>query len=236
MDHVLKCDPSDKVVRKESMNATLEITTAWTKALLPPAPAPKRGRGMTATAEARADGAAFSAAIGSIAVRRDKAAFAMLFRHFAPRVKGYFLRLGVAGALAEDLAQETLLTVWRKAEQYDAAKAEAATWIFTIARNLRIDHLRRERRPVADDSILDQMPDDSPPADDQLAQGQRAVLVRAALATLPPDQAEVIQLSYFEDRPHSEIAARLNLPLGTVKSRLRLAMGRIRTHLGESAS
>jgi RNA polymerase sigma-70 factor (ECF subfamily) len=163
---------------------------------------------------------------------RDRLAFAALFRHFAPRVKTYLIRLGTPAAAAEDLAQETMLSVWRKADQFDPAKAEAATWIFAIARNLRIDAVRRERRPEAPVEVLDCVADDAPPADEVVAAGQREARVRAALASLPPEQAQVVALSYFDDRPHGEIAAALGIPLGTVKSRLRLAMGRVRAFLG----
>jgi len=176
----------------------------------------------------------FAEMIGAIATSADRGAFAALFGHFAPRVKSYMLRLGADPRLAEELAQETLLTVWRKAAAFDPSKAAPSTWIFTIARNLRIDAARRERRgdPVEDPSDA---PDAEPAPDDVLAGAQSDGRVREALLTLPPEQAEVIRLSFFSDKPHSEIAAALNLPLGTVKSRLRLAMGRLRERLGDLA-
>lgn len=169
----------------------------------------------------------------AVADRRDKTAFAALFGHFAPRVKAYLIRLGTAPAQAEDLAQETMLTLWRKAPQFDPAKAQAATWVFTIARNLRIDHLRRERYPQAPEEVLTTLPDSAPHPDEHTLAGQRQRRVRAVLAELPADQAEVIRMSFFDDAPHVEIAERLGLPLGTVKSRIRLAMKRIRTALGD---
>ena len=170
--------------------------------------------------------------IRAVATRRDRAAFSALFDHFAPRVKAYMLRLGTGAAQAEDLAQETLLTVWRKAERFDPALAGAATWVFTIARNLRIDALRRERLLEVGE------PDPETPAGDEgadsiLATAEREEALRAALAALPPDQAALLRMSFFEDHAHGTISRRLELPLGTVKSRLRRALQRLRAALEE---
>ena len=170
-----------------------------------------------------------NALLGRVAAMRDRAAFAALFAHFAPRVKAYLLRLGAPPALAEDLAQEALLSLWRKAHLFDPAKASAATWLFTIARNLRIDAIRRERRPELDPE--DFMPDPGPAADDGLVLAAEEARLRAALKDLPADQIQVVELSFFADKPHSQIAAELDIPLGTVKSRLRLAMSRLRSAL-----
>ncbi len=166
-----------------------------------------------------------------VAECRDRAAFATLFGHFAPRIKAYLLRLGAPAAAAEDLAQEAMLSLWRKAHLFDPAKASAATWLFTIARNLRIDALRREKRPEIDPEDL--MPEAEPDADDAIALRDGEGRLRLALKTLPPDQIAVIELSYFADKPHSQIAGELGIPLGTVKSRLRLAMARLKQAMGE---
>lgn len=174
-----------------------------------------------------------NALLGRVAATRDRAAFAALFAHFAPRVKAYLLRLGAPPALAEDLAQEALLSLWRKAHLFDPAKASAATWLFTIARNLRIDAIRRERRPELDPD--DFAPEAELPADDGLALADDEARLRAALKGLPPDQVQVIELSFFADKPHSEIAVQLDIPLGTVKSRLRLAMARLKRVLGDAS-
>ncbi len=176
----------------------------------------------------------FADMIHAIAARGDRGAFADLFGHFAPRVKSYMLRLGAEPQLAEELAQETLLTVWRKAAAFDSAKAAPSTWIFTIARNLRIDAARRGRRGEPADDPSD-APDAEPAPDQALAAVQSERRVRQALGSLPSDQAEVVRLSFFSDKPHSEIAAELKLPLGTVKSRLRLAMRRLRESLADLA-
>ena len=200
--------------------------------------APRRRRGTVVIAATdrdptAGDPARFSEDMAAVAERKDREAFGRLFGHFAPRVKSYMLRLGMADAHADDLAQETLLTVWRKASLFDPAKANAATWIFAIARNLRVDALRRERRPLAPEEELALIADDAPLADAVLAQRQAVPLLLAALADLPGDQAAVIRLSFFDDLPHSAIAERLGVPIGTVKSRVRLAMGKIRQAIGK---
>jgi RNA polymerase sigma factor (sigma-70 family) len=140
-------------------------------------------------------------------------------------------RLGSPDSLAEDLAQEAMLTVWRKAESYDPAKAAVGTWVFTIARNLRIDSLRRERRPELDADDALQVPDPAPLPDRAAESAQEESDVRAALKDLPQDQAQVITLAFYEGKSHGEIAAALAIPLGTVKSRLRLAFRRVRGRL-----
>jgi RNA polymerase sigma-70 factor (ECF subfamily) len=168
-----------------------------------------------------------------VAEARDKAAFQELFQHFAPRVKAYLMRLGAGAQMADDLSQEALLTVWRKATLFDPAKAAAATWVFTIARNLRIDALRRERTRGLDGSDPSLLPPAEPDAGEELCAREREAALRLALRTLPAEQNQIVLLSFFSDKPHSEIAAELNIPLGTVKSRLRLAMARLRANLGE---
>jgi len=173
-----------------------------------------------------------AAAIVAIAQRQDREAFALLFKHFAPRVKNYLLRLGAPPELAEELAQESLLTVWRRAGAYNPTVAAASTWIFTIARNLRIDLARRAARATQVRDPLEEIPPEAMP-DAALSAIQDEARIRRAMATLPDDQAKVIRLAFFADKPHSEIARDLGLPLGTVKSRLRLAMARLRALLND---
>ena len=163
-----------------------------------------------------------------VAERGDAEAFAQLFQTFAPRVKSYMMRQGADAATAEELAQETLLTVWRKASLYSSDKGTAATWIFTIARNLRIDRLRREVPWQGLPEGHDETPSDEPLPDEQVSEQERQKRIRAALSRLPEDQHEVVQLSFIEGLSHSEIAERLGLPLGTVKSRMRLAYQKVR--------
>ena len=164
----------------------------------------------------------------------DRTAFARLFGHFAPRVKSYMARLGAEPLLAEELAQETLLIVWRRAATFDPAKAAPSTWIFRIARNLRIDAGRRDARPIATPDPSDAA-EPEPTPDATLEALQSGSRVRQALGGLPAEQAAVIRLAFFYDKPQSEIAEELRLPLGTVKSRLRLALGRLRAALGDLA-
>lgn len=170
---------------------------------------------------------------------RDRAAFAALFGHFAPRLKAYLRRQGCDAAGAEELVQEVMLLVWRRAETYDPAQASASTWVFTIARNKRIDVLRREQRPEIDPDdpalVPALVPDRPESADRRLETQQSAGRLREALKDLPPEQAELLRLAYFEDKPHSVISAERGIPLGTVKSRLRLAMERLRKALRDTA-
>lgn len=179
--------------------------------------------------EDAARAAKLAAAVLAIAQRGDREAFAALFRHFAPRVKAYLMRLGADDAAAEDLMQDVMLTVWRRAPTYDPTLAGVSTWIFTIARNRRIDALRRGRRPEldAEDPVLQPQAPSSP--DSAVAAQQWESRLAGAIAGLPTEQAEMLRLAYFEDRSHTDIADALNLPLGTVKSRLRLAIGRLRS-------
>ena len=173
-----------------------------------------------------------AALIRVVAISRDRAAFAVLFSHYAPRIKSFLQRRGADAATAEELAQEALLAVWRKAAQFDPGRATAGAWIFAIARNLHIDWQRRARRAVpAPDPTDDPPPDAS--ADDVLAADQRARRLHDAIAALPAEQSEALRLAYFDERSHSEVETALAIPLGTVKSRLRLAMARLRAALEE---
>ncbi len=184
---------------------------------------------------AASDPTRLNAAMAAVALARDRAAFQLLFDHFAPRVKGYLMRLGVGNAAAEDLAQEAMLLVWRKAALFDPAKASASTWIFTIARNLRIDAIRKERRPELDPTDPALQPESERPADVSIDWSQAEDRLRTALASLPREQSQIIVLSFLAEKPHSLIASELGLPLGTVKSRIRLAMARLRVALGDGA-
>jgi RNA polymerase sigma-70 factor (ECF subfamily) len=174
----------------------------------------------------------------AVANAADRQAFAALFKHFAPRIKGYLMRSGSAAELAEELTQETMVQLWRKAASFDPARAALSTWIFTIARNLRIDHHRRGSGWInggAEDGWdADQQPADvggSPDA--QLLATQRERGVRSALAELPAEQAMVLRLSFFDEHPHARIAQDMGIPLGTVKSRIRLAVAQLRRILDE---
>jgi RNA polymerase sigma-70 factor (ECF subfamily) len=178
-------------------------------------------------------GREFGALIEAIAEKRDRGAFGALFDFYAPRIKTFLMKRGASADVAEDLAQEALLLVWRRASTFDPSKASASTWIFTIARNLRIDQFRREQRMAKNDDIELVDSDEPPRPDELLVTADSSKHVRDALRQLPPDQLRVVELSFFEGKAHGEIASLLELPLGTVKSRLRLAFGRLRSLLGD---
>ncbi|MEL6118356.1 MAG: sigma-70 family RNA polymerase sigma factor [Pseudomonadota bacterium] len=160
---------------------------------------------------------------------QDREAFAELFHHFAPRVKAFLMRSGADVTMAEECAQEVLATVWQKAHLYDPSRASAATWIFTIARNRKIDAIRKMRRPEPED--LPWGPEQEPDQADTLALQQETRALEEAMASLPDKQRELIEKAYFGDLSHSEIAAETGLPLGTIKSRIRLALDRLRHKL-----
>ncbi|WP_051679495.1 sigma-70 family RNA polymerase sigma factor [Xanthobacter sp. 91] len=178
-----------------------------------------------------ASGAELSALIVAIATRADREAFGRLFRHFAPRVKSYLVRSGLPANAAEELAQETLLTVWRKATYFDPTRAAASTWIFTIARNLSIDLKRRERYGDTYKAETHEDEVDETSGETILMTAEREARVRAALAKLSEEQATIVRLSFFQEKPHSQIAQELGIPLGTAKSRVRLALNRLRALL-----
>jgi RNA polymerase sigma-70 factor (ECF subfamily) len=168
----------------------------------------------------------------AVATRAERPAFATLFRHFAPRIKGFLVRSGSNEALAEELTQEVMVVVWRRAASFDPARAQLSTWLYTIARNLRIDHHRRHASAtveLGDPWDADQQPAsaDLTPEENVLA-AQRERGVQAALAELPVEQATVLRMSFFEEHPHARIAQELDIPLGTAKSRIRLALTQLR--------
>ncbi|WP_236589782.1 sigma-70 family RNA polymerase sigma factor [Ramlibacter aurantiacus] len=183
--------------------------------------------------------------ICAVASNGDREAFAALFRHFAPRVKGFLVRSGTPAPVAEDLAQEAMVILWRRAATFDPQRAALSTWVFTITRNLRVDYFRRAKLDVAagaypdpDSEAGDEAPQvaDPQPGPDEWAQvAEREFSVRRALAELPPEHALVLRLSFFEEQPHATIARELKLPLGTVKSRIRLAVAQLRRKLDQLA-
>ena len=169
----------------------------------------------------------------SIAENEDRTAFIQFFGHYAPRLKAFFLRQGASATVSDDLVQEVMLTVWRRAKTFQPGRSTVSAWLFTIARNKRIDMIRRERRPdpdINDPSMAQEQPE-SPEALVNTGREQKRLI--DTIGALPHEQAEIIRLAYFEDLSHSIIAERLSLPLGTVKSRIRLALGRLRTGLGD---
>lgn len=157
---------------------------------------------------------------------RDRAAFAELFGHFAPRIKGFLMRSGADAGLAEECAQDVMTTLWRKADRFDPSRASLSTWLFTIARNRRIDLLRRENRPEPEE--LPWGPEPEPDQADLVSLQQETNKLGKAIAALPPAQRDLIEKAYFGELTQSEIAGLTGLPLGTIKSRLRLTLDRLR--------
>ncbi|MBW0159514.1 sigma-70 family RNA polymerase sigma factor [Sinorhodobacter sp. B57] len=171
-----------------------------------------------------------------LAVRdlRDRAAFGRLFDYFAPRLKAQLLRGGLRDGSAEDVVQDVMLAVWHKAAQFDPHRADAAGWIYGIARNRRIDLARR--KPLSQPEDMPELPSLEPDAGQILALQQEAEHLAAALARLTPEQAAALRAAYFEDIPHSRISEMTGLPLGTIKSRIRLGLDRLRHELRSIAS
>ena len=170
----------------------------------------------------------------AVGAMRDGRAFAVLFDHFRPRVQAQLVRLGLAPAAAEDLTQDVMETIWQKAHLYDRSRSAAITWVFQIARNRRIDVRRRSRECCVPAEDFFAIPDPTAGCDEYLDAMQRQEYVRNALRILPQEQLALVKLAFFEGLSHSAIAQRLNIPLGTVKSRLRLACTRMQRLLADS--
>ncbi|MBR2656173.1 MAG: sigma-70 family RNA polymerase sigma factor [Loktanella sp.] len=178
------------------------------------------------SAEATTKRMAWVTQVAAVRDDQDKTAFAELFAYFAPRVKSFLMKSGASPDLAEEVAQEVMVTLWNKAHLFDPSKASVSTWIFTIARNRRIDLLRKQKRPDPED--LPWGPEAEPEQADAMGLQQETEQLGHALAALPMEQRKLIERAYFGELSHSEIAAETGLPLGTIKSRIRLALERLR--------
>lgn len=173
----------------------------------------------------------FAALAARVATSKDRQAFAQLFDYFAPRIKSYLCSLNMDDAAAEDLTQEIMLVLWHKAHLYDASKSSLSTWLFRVARNRRIDALRRDKSALlrSEEPLL--QPVQASPVDEIMDDAQRDARVRVAMTALPVEQKELVRLAFFLGLSHSQISQKTGLPLGTVKSRIRLAFGRLRRAL-----
>jgi RNA polymerase sigma factor (sigma-70 family) len=183
---------------------------------------------------AGASGGEFDDLLTAVGTDRDGAAFTVLFDHFGPRVHAQMVRLGLAPITAADVTQDVMETIWRKAHLFDRRKSPAATWVFHIARNRRIDVRRRSRELSAPAEDFFAIPDTAAASDERIDAAQRGRYVRAALGGLPREQFTLVKLAFFDGLSHADIAERLKLPLGTVKSRLRLAFARLRRFLHDA--
>lgn len=213
------------------MDGTIHLTRA--KRTLP---SYNRGNGdsralvNSAMTIAQAQDQDWAALLERVHADQDKTAFAALFRHFAPRVKAFLMKSGAGETLAEECTQEVMATLWQKAHLFDPSRASVSTWIFTIARNRKIDALRRQKRPEPED--LPWGPEAEPDQAEAMSLRQESEKLAEAVAQLPDKQRKLIEKAYFGDLSHSEIAAETGLPLGTIKSRIRLALERLRHAMG----
>ena len=240
---IWQCDPILVVLRIYRMTFKQEIAQSAIApaylALVVDNVGADAGQGGLEQSMAKSDKDAFSAddlvhCLLAVGERQDRKAFRVLFDHFAPRIKAYIIKLGCSHQQAEELAQETMAKVWNKAGQFDAAKAAPSTWMFRIARNLRIDAFRRENHPEFDQNDPSLIPAEERPADVVVEQKQSERQLLDAMAELPDEQMTLLRLSFFQDMSHGEIADHLDIPLGTGKSRLRLAMGKWRKKITDS--
>lgn len=171
----------------------------------------------------------------AVANKRSREDFAKLYEHFAPRLKAYMMRNGADAATADDLAQEALAQVWRKADRYDPSKAAASSWIFRVARNLQIDKFRKKKFQEVDLEAVAERPDVGIDSHDRSIARIDSQRVHELIQSLPQDQLDVVHLAFFQGLTHTEIGIHLDIPLGTVKSRLRLAFNRLRQTIGDQS-
>jgi RNA polymerase sigma-70 factor (ECF subfamily) len=179
----------------------------------------------------------FNSLVAALVEHRDRAAFAQLFDYFVPRLQSHLIRLGTDSAQAEEITQDVMVTLWHKAHLFDSQKSALGTWLFRLARNRRIDRLRRNRIDFVDPADgFDDIVADTPDADEMIDLGKQEDKIRLALADLPEEQLVLVRLAFFDGLSHSEIAEKTGLPLGTVKSRIRLAFTRLRRGMEERAN
>jgi RNA polymerase sigma-70 factor (ECF subfamily) len=196
-----------------------------------------RAPGRSGEAKSSSDGLSeaergyFCDLLSQVAVSRDRAAYAEIFSYYAPRVKSYLMRLGADPSQAEEITQDVMVTVWRKAGLFDRQQASVSTWIFRIARNRRIDVFRRTRKPDLDPEEPMILPSGVEAPEARLEAKDTETMVRAALKDLPAEQLHMLQLAFYEGLSHRDIAQKLDLPLGTVKSRIRLAFMKMKSRL-----
>ena len=180
---------------------------------------------------ADADRTRFADLLVLVATRQDRTAYSELFAYYAPRVKSYLMRLGADNAQAEEIAQDVMVTVWRKAQLFDRTQASVSTWIFRIARNRRIDVFRRTKKPDLDPEEPMILPSAAEAPEARVESMETETRVRAAMKDLPEEQLLLLRLAFYEGLSHREIADKLDVPLGTVKSRIRLAFGKMKARL-----
>lgn len=191
---------------------------------------PTRTKNLTKPAQDETE-TSFEDLLSRVGKTRDKQAFVRVFEYFAPRIKSFLMRGGMAPDQTEELVQETMLAVWHKADNFDSSKAAASTWIYTIARNKKIDFLRKHSRPEPDPNDPFFKKGSEPVQDEALSLDQESEAISQAMKDLPEEQVALIQKAFFEDKTHQHIAEETGLPLGTVKSRIRLALKKLHDSL-----
>lgn len=199
----------------------------------PDGASPKGGAKAAGETLGEAERTHFADLLVAVAERQDRQAYAELFGYYAPRVKSYLMRLGADNAQAEEIAQDVMVTVWRKAQLFDREQASVSTWIFRVARNRRIDLFRRAKRPDLDPEETMILPSGVEAPDARIEAMETEARVRAAMKDLPEEQLSLLRLAFYDGLSHREIADRLNVPLGTVKSRIRLAFVKMKARLGD---
>ena len=170
----------------------------------------------------------------AVANNRDRAAFAQLFDHFGPRLHAYLVRLGSDPASADEIMQDVMTTLWTKSHLFDPTKSSIGTWLYRIARNRRIDTLRRDRLEFFDPMEAPDIPAEDAGTDRKIDMQYREEQITESLSALPDEQLKLIRMAFFDELSHSEIALKTGLPLGTVKSRIRLAFSKLRRQLETS--
>ena len=187
----------------------------------------------TSKSRTMADGLDTNKLMERVVADGDKEAFSQLYTHFAPRLKAMMMKMSPDASVAEEVAQEAMIALWRKAHSFDPNKASLSTWLFTIARNLRIDRFRAKKKDNLDPNEPMLLPSEEPSAEYTVFRGEESIKVRNCIGKLPEDQQEVVGLAFMEGLTHQEIADNLGIPLGTVKSRLRLSFEKLRPMLKE---
>jgi len=178
----------------------------------------------------------FVAAILNIAESQDIGSFKKIFEYFSPRLKSFLMKSGAEESIAEEIIQETMTIIWTKADYYDPKVASPSTWIYTIARNKKIDILRKSRKAILEDIETAVLPAVEPKTEENIEHDQKFDLIAQQLDSLPKDQLDLLKMNFFEEKSHGEISELTGIPLGTVKSRIRLALEKIRGKLDKNGA
>ena len=186
---------------------------------------------LTSESAQKLEDASFEDLLIDIGANRNKQAFAVVFEYFAPRLKSFLMRSGLSPDQAEELAQETMLAVWHKASNFNPDKASASTWLYTIARNKKIDLFRKNDRPEPDPNDPYFQENVFNAQDDTISASRESDQIVEAMKSLPQEQANLVHMAFFEEKTHQEIAEKTGIALGTVKSRIRLALQKLETAL-----